>query len=122
MSATAADIIKLIEEKDIKMVDFKIVDINGQFRHVTIPASQFTEDTMKNGIGDEPNICCIISFCGIATPPPCYLKIQIYVSIVFIIKPPFSTNSDISVDLPQGSLTSRENHFRITGEFLWEFY
>ena len=48
---TAADIIKLIEEKDIKMVDFKIVDINGQFRHVTIPASQFTEDTMKNGIG-----------------------------------------------------------------------
>ena len=48
---TANDIIKLLEEKDIKMVDFKIVDINGQFRHVTIPASQFTEDTMKNGIG-----------------------------------------------------------------------
>ena len=48
---TAADIIKLIEEQDIKMVDFKIVDINGQFRHVTIPASQFTEETMKNGIG-----------------------------------------------------------------------
>ena len=39
---TAADIIKLIEENDIKMVDFEIVDINGQFRHVTIPASQFT--------------------------------------------------------------------------------
>ncbi len=33
------------------MVDFKIVDINGQFRHVTIPASQFTVDTMKDGIG-----------------------------------------------------------------------
>ena len=48
---TAADIIKLIEEQGIQMVDFKIVDINGQFRHVTIPASQFTEDTMKNGIG-----------------------------------------------------------------------
>ena len=32
------------------MVDFKVVDINGQFRHVTIPASQFNEDTMTDGI------------------------------------------------------------------------
>lgn len=51
MARTAEDIMKLIREQDIKMVDFKIVDINGQFRHVTIPASQFTPDTMKNGIG-----------------------------------------------------------------------
>lgn len=51
MKKTAEDIMKLIQEQDIKMVDFKIVDINGQFRHVTIPASQFTPDTMKNGIG-----------------------------------------------------------------------
>ncbi len=51
MKRTAEDIMKLIQEQDIKMVDFKIVDINGQFRHVTIPASQFTPDTMKNGIG-----------------------------------------------------------------------
>ncbi|MBE6538511.1 MAG: type I glutamate--ammonia ligase [Ruminococcaceae bacterium] len=45
------DIIKLIKEKDIKMVDFKMVDINGQFRHVTIPANNFSEATMINGIG-----------------------------------------------------------------------
>ena len=51
MAKNAKDIMKLIKEQDIKMVDFKIVDINGQFRHVTIPASQFTEDTMKDGIG-----------------------------------------------------------------------
>ncbi|MBO5657107.1 MAG: type I glutamate--ammonia ligase [Agathobacter sp.] len=51
MSKNAADIMKLIKEQDIKMVDFKIVDINGQFRHVTIPASQFTEDTINDGIG-----------------------------------------------------------------------
>ncbi len=51
MKRTAQDIMKLIQEQDIKMVDFKIVDINGQFRHVTIPASQFTPDTMKDGIG-----------------------------------------------------------------------
>lgn len=51
MARSAQDIIRMIQEQDIKMIDFKIVDINGQFRHVTIPASQFTEDTMKNGIG-----------------------------------------------------------------------
>ncbi|WP_278565681.1 type I glutamate--ammonia ligase [Emergencia timonensis] len=51
MKRTAEDIMKLIKEEDIKMVDFKIVDINGQFRHVTISASQFTVDTMKDGIG-----------------------------------------------------------------------
>lgn len=41
----------MIEEQGIQMIDFKIVDINGQYRHVTIPAKQFTEDTLKNGIG-----------------------------------------------------------------------
>ena len=51
MAKTAQDIMKLIVEEDIKMVDFKIVDINGQYRHVTIPASQFNEDTLKDGIG-----------------------------------------------------------------------
>ena len=51
MSKTTEDIINLIQEQDIKMVDFKIVDINGQFRHVTIPASQFTPSTIENGIG-----------------------------------------------------------------------
>ena len=48
---TAQDIMNFIKEHGVQMVDFKIVDINGQFRHVTIPASQFTENTMKNGIG-----------------------------------------------------------------------
>ncbi len=51
MAKTAKDIIKLIRDEDIKMVDFKIVDINGQFRHVTVPAANFTEETMVNGIG-----------------------------------------------------------------------
>ena len=48
---TAQNIMNFIKEHGVQMVDFKIVDINGQFRHVTIPASQFTENTMKNGIG-----------------------------------------------------------------------
>ena len=44
-------IINLIKENDIKMVDFKMVDINGQFRHVTIPAQSFNEEVFVNGIG-----------------------------------------------------------------------
>ena len=48
---TIADVLKLIKENNVKMVDFKMVDINGQYRHVTIPAENFSEDTMKSGIG-----------------------------------------------------------------------
>ena len=51
MAKTVKDILALIKENDIKMVDFKMVDINGQYRHVTIPAENFSEDTMKSGIG-----------------------------------------------------------------------
>ena len=51
MAKSVQDIIALIKENGIKMVDFKMVDINGQYRHVTIPAENFSEDTMKSGIG-----------------------------------------------------------------------
>ena len=51
MAKTAQDVLNLIKENDIKMVDFKMVDINGQFRHVTIPAQSFNEDIMKEGVG-----------------------------------------------------------------------
>ena len=51
MAKSIQDILKLIEDNGIKMVDFKMVDINGQYRHATIPAKNFSEKTMKNGIG-----------------------------------------------------------------------
>ena len=51
MNKKIQEIIELIKEKDIKMVDFKMVDIHGQFRHVTIPAYSFTEEIMTTGIG-----------------------------------------------------------------------
>ncbi len=51
MAKTAQDIIMLIREQNIKMVDFKMVDINGQFRHVTIPAKNFSETTLRDGVG-----------------------------------------------------------------------
>ena len=51
MVQTAQELMELIREQGIQMIDFKIVDINGQFRHVTIPAKQFSEKTLTNGIG-----------------------------------------------------------------------
>ena len=51
MAKTAKDILALIRAEDIKMVDFKMVDIHGQYRHVTIPAENFSEETMSAGIG-----------------------------------------------------------------------
>ncbi len=51
MAKSAKDIISFIKEHGIQMVDFKMVDINGQYRHVTIPAENFSEETMKAGIG-----------------------------------------------------------------------
>ncbi len=51
MARTVQELMDMIKDNDIQMIDFKIVDINGQFRHVTIPAGQFNEDTLKEGIG-----------------------------------------------------------------------
>ena len=51
MAKSVQDIMKMIQENDIKMADFKMVDINGQYRHVTILAENFNEDTMKYGVG-----------------------------------------------------------------------
>lgn len=51
MSKTVQDVMNLIQENNIQMVDFKMVDINGQFRHVTIPAKNFGEEIMREGVG-----------------------------------------------------------------------
>ena len=83
---TIQEVMNLIQEKDIKMIDFKMVDINGQFRHVTIPAENFSEETLKSGIGfdasnygyavveksdmvfiPDPDTAVIDPFCSIAT-------------------------------------------------------
>ena len=86
MGKTVQDIMNLIREQDIKMVDFKMVDIHGQFRHVTIPAESFNEKLMTEGVGfdasnygyavveksdmvfiPDPDTAVIDPFCGIPT-------------------------------------------------------
>lgn len=48
---TVRDAREYCEKNNIKMIDFKMTDLDGRWRHITIPASSFTEDTMKYGIG-----------------------------------------------------------------------
>lgn len=45
------DIRKLCQDKNIRMIDFKMTDLNGRWRHVTIPVERFDEDVFVYGIG-----------------------------------------------------------------------
>ncbi len=40
-----------IKKNNIEFVDFKLVDLKGRFRHLSIPAKNLNEKTMKDGIG-----------------------------------------------------------------------
>ena len=51
MFKNIAEIQKFIKKKDVKFIDFKLVDLQGRFRHLAIPAERLTEATMKDGIG-----------------------------------------------------------------------
>ena len=51
MFNSVAEVQKFIKDHDVKMVDFKMVDLEGRWRHLSIPVERFTEDTMVEGIG-----------------------------------------------------------------------
>ena len=42
---------KFIKEKNIAFVDFKMIDLKGRWKHLSIPASRLTESTLTEGIG-----------------------------------------------------------------------
>ena len=51
MGKSLSEVQALIKEKGIKIIDFKMTDIDGRWRHLSIPAERLTENTMKYGIG-----------------------------------------------------------------------
>ena len=51
MFKNVQEVLAFCEEKEIKMIDFKMIDIDGRWHHLSIPVSRFNEDTMKYGIG-----------------------------------------------------------------------
>ncbi len=48
---TVKEVQAYCQENNIKMIDFKMIDIEGKWRHLSIPVQRFNEDTMKYGIG-----------------------------------------------------------------------
>ena len=51
-----------VEEEGIDSIDFRVADLVGRSRHLTIPASRFTECVLSEGIGfDGSNYgyCCV---------------------------------------------------------------
>jgi len=46
-----SEVLKFCKDNDVRMIDFKMIDLDGRWRHITIPAERFCEDTMTYGIG-----------------------------------------------------------------------
>lgn len=51
MFTTLDELIRFCADEGVTMADFKMTDINGKWRHVTLPVSRLNADTMKYGIG-----------------------------------------------------------------------
>ncbi|WP_290651386.1 glutamate--ammonia ligase [Aquisalimonas sp.] len=49
MSLTAADVLKMIADENVKFVDLRFTDSKGKEQHVTIPASTVEEDLFEDG-------------------------------------------------------------------------
>jgi glutamine synthetase type I len=49
MASTAADVLKLVKENDVKFVDFRFTDTRGKEQHVTVPVSHFDLDKFESG-------------------------------------------------------------------------
>jgi len=49
--ASFADLERRIEDEEIQFIDFRVVDLAGRWRHITIPAERFTEGLVRDGIG-----------------------------------------------------------------------
>jgi len=51
MYKTFSDIKTLIEEHNIKIIDFKQIDLDGRWHHLSVPAERFTPALLEKGIG-----------------------------------------------------------------------
>lgn len=47
----STDIRKVCSENGIRMIDFKMTDLDGRWRHITIPVERFNDDIFVYGIG-----------------------------------------------------------------------
>ena len=48
---TPSDVVALAKEKEVKIVDFKFMDLPGMWQHFSIPATELEEDMFDEGLG-----------------------------------------------------------------------
>src|SRR5262245_48146470 len=46
---TAADVLKMLKDKDVKFVDLRFTDTRGKEQHVSVPSKQFVMDKFESG-------------------------------------------------------------------------
>lgn len=51
MSKKVEEILAICKENGVRMIDFKTVDLQGRWHHITIPTERFNDDTIRYGIG-----------------------------------------------------------------------
>jgi len=51
MGLTPKDVVKLVKDSNVKMIDFKFVDMPGVWQHYSIPAYRLDEALFEDGIG-----------------------------------------------------------------------
>ncbi len=49
MAMTAAEVLKMAKDNEVKFVDFRFADTRGKEQHVTVPVSQFDIDKFESG-------------------------------------------------------------------------
>ena len=49
MAMTAAEVLKMAKDNEVKFVDFRFADTRGKEQHVTVPISQFGMDKFESG-------------------------------------------------------------------------
>jgi glutamine synthetase len=91
MASTPKDVVKLVKDNDIKMIDFKFVDLPGIWQHYSIPAYRLEESLFEEGIGFDGS-----SIRGFA---------QIQESDMLVFPDPETAFIDPLLDVPTLSLT-----------------
>jgi len=91
MGLTPKDVVKLVKDRDIKMIDFKFVDMPGVWQHYSIPAYRLDESLFEDGIGFDGS-----SIRGFA---------QIQESDMLVFPDPDTAFVDAMLEVPTLSLT-----------------
>ena len=117
------EVIQFIHDNDVKMLDLKMVDIHGAFRHVTIPASHFNEQLLTEGVGfdasnygyaviEKSDMVFIPDISTAMIDPFCDVKTLSMTGNVMIIDHPH--NRPLA-QYPRNIVLAAENYMRETG-------